>query len=49
MQRLKDEFGCNSVDEAEAKLKKARDRYARLSEELEGMLDGLESSLDAAR
>ncbi len=45
MSRLATEFNCESVDEADAKLKRAREKFASLRAQFEEMVDGLESSL----
>ena len=45
MKTLKDDFGCDTLDEAREKLRKAQEKLEALEEELNGELDRIESTL----
>lgn len=47
--QLREQFECDTVEEAESKLRKARTKLGQLESTLGEMLDGLESAITGSR
>ena len=47
--RLRDEFGCESIEDAERKLRKAKDKHTALMSQFEELLDGLETEIAGSK